>query len=278
MFYQDKKWLEIEEKIAEWIGIFIMSEEISSLNEEEEIYSSYIISSFAEYMYFYLGKSPKTWDVEDLKYVCLSLLPRHFCARMDIFEAIGPVLSSFFSFLENEEDGPSSSKRLKNAMKRLEKKMIAKAEDSSSWGLTKQIYFEDIDDEYEDDEDEDMEFLDSLFDYDPLGYPSSNDLLDFLIQLTEAYKEGLEAEDEEAGERAAEKMMKIISDNYSPLPHSNVYPIFDEGEYNEDEEEIEVEEIDREAQRTIVKGDRVGRNDPCPCGSGKKYKKCCLSK
>lgn len=22
----------------------------------------------------------------------------------------------------------------------------------------------------------------------------------------------------------------------------------------------------------------VGRNDPCPCGSGKKYKKCCLNK
>ena len=22
-------------------------------------------------------------------------------------------------------------------------------------------------------------------------------------------------------------------------------------------------------------GPRVGRNDPCPCGSGKKYKKCC---
>ena len=23
---------------------------------------------------------------------------------------------------------------------------------------------------------------------------------------------------------------------------------------------------------------KVGRNDPCPCGSGKKYKKCCLLK
>jgi hypothetical protein len=22
----------------------------------------------------------------------------------------------------------------------------------------------------------------------------------------------------------------------------------------------------------------TGRNDPCPCGSGKKYKKCCLPK
>ena len=26
---------------------------------------------------------------------------------------------------------------------------------------------------------------------------------------------------------------------------------------------------------TIVKETKIGRNDPCPCGSGKKYKKCC---
>lgn len=26
---------------------------------------------------------------------------------------------------------------------------------------------------------------------------------------------------------------------------------------------------------TIVKGKKIGRNDPCPCGSGKKYKHCC---
>ena len=25
-------------------------------------------------------------------------------------------------------------------------------------------------------------------------------------------------------------------------------------------------------------GKKIGRNDPCPCGSGKKYKKCCLGK
>ena len=27
--------------------------------------------------------------------------------------------------------------------------------------------------------------------------------------------------------------------------------------------------------KTIRKGKKIGRNDPCPCGSGKKYKKCC---
>ncbi len=33
----------------------------------------------------------------------------------------------------------------------------------------------------------------------------------------------------------------------------------------------------REAKKmnTIVKGKKIGRNDPCPCGSGKKYKYCC---
>ena len=36
---------------------------------------------------------------------------------------------------------------------------------------------------------------------------------------------------------------------------------------------------DDEGPITIVRrGERVGRNDPCPCGSGKKYKKCCYGK
>jgi len=28
-------------------------------------------------------------------------------------------------------------------------------------------------------------------------------------------------------------------------------------------------------KKPVTKGEKVGRNDPCPCGSGKKYKKCC---
>jgi len=27
--------------------------------------------------------------------------------------------------------------------------------------------------------------------------------------------------------------------------------------------------------KMVVNNDKVGRNDECPCGSGKKYKKCC---
>ena len=32
----------------------------------------------------------------------------------------------------------------------------------------------------------------------------------------------------------------------------------------------------KKKQQTIVRTERkVGRNEPCPCGSGKKYKNCC---
>ena len=33
---------------------------------------------------------------------------------------------------------------------------------------------------------------------------------------------------------------------------------------------------DDQPQKPVVRDEaKVGRNDPCPCGSGKKYKKCC---
>ena len=37
-------------------------------------------------------------------------------------------------------------------------------------------------------------------------------------------------------------------------------------------------DADRDQQKTQAspRHAEVGRNDPCPCGSGKKYKKCCL--
>jgi len=33
-----------------------------------------------------------------------------------------------------------------------------------------------------------------------------------------------------------------------------------------------------QALRAVLRAGAVGRNDPCPCGSGKKYKKCCMGK
>jgi hypothetical protein len=45
--------------------------------------------------------------------------------------------------------------------------------------------------------------------------------------------------------------------------------------YNEEKDK---EEDNSFARQEPVKSEKIGRNDPCPCGSGKKYKKCCMNK
>ena len=32
--------------------------------------------------------------------------------------------------------------------------------------------------------------------------------------------------------------------------------------------------LEQKKSGTVVKAKKIGRNDPCPCGSGKKYKNC----
>jgi uncharacterized protein YchJ len=41
------------------------------------------------------------------------------------------------------------------------------------------------------------------------------------------------------------------------------------------EEDRPLLQTERHLNPTVVKEATPGRNDPCPCGSGKKYKKCC---
>ena len=67
-------------------------------------------------------------------------------------------------------------------------------------------------------------------------------------------------------EKLYKNMVDAKADWLYELPQWN--KIFDEDKRKE---------LYREQKRsgTIVKGHKVGRNDPCPCGSGKKYKKCC---
>ena len=72
------------------------------------------------------------------------------------------------------------------------------------------------------------------------------------------------AEEEARQRRQAEEMAKRMQ-----FKHEAVAPTASEGD-----------EADREqgapaaAAPVTREGPKVGRNDPCPCGSGKKYKQC----
>ena len=47
---------------------------------------------------------------------------------------------------------------------------------------------------------------------------------------------------------------------------------------NDDEPEEDIFSAIPEKTEPVRIGKKVGRNDPCPCGSGKKYKNCCMRK
>ena len=50
------------------------------------------------------------------------------------------------------------------------------------------------------------------------------------------------------------------------------------GELPEDDEPQLVSLLRGRRSRTVTvrSGPKVGRNDPCPCGSGRKHKRCCM--
>lgn len=59
------------------------------------------------------------------------------------------------------------------------------------------------------------------------------------------------------------------------------WPMFEKTPEEQKEEEERLKELKAELNKMtqkIQRVEKIGRNDPCPCGSGKKYKKCCLKK
>jgi len=42
-----------------------------------------------------------------------------------------------------------------------------------------------------------------------------------------------------------------------------------------EEEQQRLYKEEKTSRQVVREGEKVGRNDPCPCASGKKYKKCC---
>lgn len=95
-------------------------------------------------------------------------------------------------------------------------------------------------------------------------------------QVARAFRQGLVDKDVLAFEDFQAELIanRAAPDRRALMEERGIKPIDDALEalavFDEDEEEAEPEKPAANPKRSI------GRNDPCPCGSGKKYKKCCL--
>jgi len=121
--YSDEKLEEILDKIYEWGVEFSRSKYFEELTEEQKQESEFVVMSFTEYMYSYIGLSPEEWDEGGLKECCLYTLPRKITADEFYFESIAPVLSAFFAFL-SEKNLLKNTSQLIRKVKKIDRQIV----------------------------------------------------------------------------------------------------------------------------------------------------------
>ena len=76
-----------------------------------------------------------------------------------------------------------------------------------------------------------------------------------------------------------ENKKNIPIDELDPLPivaFKNFSNREEHDKFIEDKSVFKERDIKSPANNSSFRDKKIGRNEPCPCGSGKKYKKCCL--
>lgn len=92
-----------------------------------------------------------------------------------------------------------------------------------------------------------------------------NGALDEIIDITQIDKNSTIAL-QFGWDNLYKKMVEYKAEHLFRLPQwSNIFT----------EDQQEKLYIEQKSSKTIVNATKIGRNEQCPCGSGKKYKKCC---
>jgi hypothetical protein len=111
-----------------------------------------------------------------------------------------------------------------------------------------------------------------LADFHDAEYPL---FMGFLDGILSSLKEPIEIED--MTEESPVRLVIDIEKLYFNMRAAKAEHLYGLPEWDATLSAERREEIAREQRKagTVIKDKMPGRNDPCPCGSGKKYKKCC---
>jgi len=102
-----------------------------------------------------------------------------------------------------------------------------------------------------------------------LDNPEHHHLHDFEVELLDFYQPELIADRQERWKQEAEEPEVLYWEPGAPPPANAPAP------WQLDEDVVAPVGYEISETGTVISMGKVGRNDPCPCGSGKKYKKCC---
>ena len=132
----DKQLRAVLATVNDWHEVFAKSAAFARLSDSHQRKSGAITEFFAKHAYEYLDLSPNEWDCDAVEECCTEILPRKVSAEVSFFEAISPVLSAFFSFLE-DQSLLRNGRALAEAVEDLDDEIVTNAEDRGNWGPAK---------------------------------------------------------------------------------------------------------------------------------------------
>ena len=134
--YFEEQLRKILATVDEWFEAFAKSLEFARLSDAQQGEAGAITEFFARYTYEYLGLSAWEWDCAAVEECCTEILPRKVSAGPSFFEAIAPVLSAFFTFLE-DQSLLGNGRALAETLEDLGDEIVTNAEDRSNWDPAK---------------------------------------------------------------------------------------------------------------------------------------------
>jgi hypothetical protein len=135
-----EKLLDRTEKLTE---SFLKSEYSKNLNTKELEFTNGIIIEFTEAMYAYHLQNIENWTPYALECTCLDIFPRKVCAITDYFKATYPVLTVYFSYLNNRGVlTMDQTTNLKMKLYEISDLIVEYASNPENWNFSKSLLME----------------------------------------------------------------------------------------------------------------------------------------
>jgi hypothetical protein len=136
--YSDEAFEAIQNQTQEWGESFSTSHYFTDLTKKQQNWAEPVITAFTEMMYAYHGRRPEKWTVKIVEECCTQTIPRKVAVDNDFFQAIAPVLTAFFGFLQSAGHIRNGAALIKT-IRRIEKKIVNNASEPENWGMAKSI-------------------------------------------------------------------------------------------------------------------------------------------
>ncbi len=112
--------------------------------------------------------------------------------------------------------------------------------------------------------------------YEDIKTAFDDDLVETFFIKMGSVEEALKGSKEQAiHELKQKRRCRLIDDAISELEN---WTCFEQPERKKRKPKNNMRSLFKSPAPHVAKSKKIGRNKPCPCGSGKKYKKCCLNK